>query len=84
MAKKPANKDATGLSFEDALSEVESIIDRIERGEVGLEASIGEFERGSRLVKRCREILGEAEQRVRRLSEELAEAEGPSESSPDD
>ncbi len=68
-SKKP--KDAKALTYEQALAEVESIIDRIESGEIGLEQSIEAYERGSELIKRCRSMLQSAEQRVEELSEAL-------------
>lgn len=57
-----------GPGFEAALEQVESIIDRIESGEAGLEDSIEAYERGMTLLRRCRAILDRAEQRVRELS----------------
>ncbi len=59
------------VSFEVALGEVEAIIRRIEAGEVGLEASIKEYERGVALIKRCREVLDRVEQRVVDLTEQM-------------
>lgn len=56
-----------GLTYEQAVEELESIIARIESGEIGLEESIRQYERGSALLGRCREILGQAEQRIERL-----------------
>lgn len=60
--------DAAALDFEQALAQVEEIIARIESGEVGLERSIAEYERGAALVRRCREILQTAEQKVEDLT----------------
>lgn len=74
MPKKPLKKDEAdlaALSFEDAMLRVEEIIARIESGEVGLEGSIDEYERGVALVARCREILAKAEQRVEDLTERM-------------
>jgi len=76
VAKRPANKDEhdpAEMSFEQALERVEAIIARIESGEIGLEASIDEYERGVALIARCREILGRAEQRVEDLTERMRE-----------
>ena len=66
---------AEALSFEDALERVESIIERIEKGEVGLEESITEYERGVELIKRCRGLLKKAELRVEDLTGKM-KAEG--------
>jgi len=66
------------LTFEQALDELESIIQRIEGGEIGLEKSLTEYERGVELLRRCREVLQRAEQRVDELSRSaLADAAPP-------
>ncbi|UCE58796.1 MAG: exodeoxyribonuclease VII small subunit [Phycisphaerales bacterium] len=57
------------LTFEESLSQLETIAERIEKGEIGLEESITEYEKGMGLVKQCREILANAEQRIQRLQE---------------
>ena len=56
------------LSFEQALQELETIIERIEQGEVGLEGSLDAYKRGSELLKRCRGILDVAEQQIEHLT----------------
>ena len=57
------------LNFEEALSQLETIAERIEKGEIGLEESITEYEKGMGLLKQCREILAKAEQRIQKLQE---------------
>lgn len=59
------------VKFEDALKLLETITDEIERGEIGLEHSIERYERGMKLVTRCREILSTAEQRIQKLTPTL-------------
>lgn len=49
------------------MDQLESIIEQIESGEIGLEHSLTSYEQGVALVERCRSILGQAEQRVRKL-----------------
>ena len=56
------------LSFEAAMDELEAIVQRIERGEIGLEESLAQYERGVKLINRCKEVLSMAEQRVEELS----------------
>lgn len=63
-------------SFEDLLGKLEEIVHRVESGEVGLEQSIAEYERGVALIRRCRDILTKAEQKVDELSRTLAEPAG--------
>lgn len=57
-----------GLPFEQALSELEQIVSRLERGDVPLEESIAIFERGERLKKHCDALLKKAEARIEKIS----------------
>jgi exodeoxyribonuclease VII small subunit len=57
------------LSFEQALAELEAIVDRLDRGEVPLEQSIEAYERGTALRRHCERKLSEARLRVERLVE---------------
>jgi len=51
-------------TFEEALAELESVVRRLEQGELPLEESLAVFERGMGLVKLLGERLAEVEQRV--------------------
>ncbi len=68
-------------TFEQAIAQVESIIDRIEGGALGLEDSIAEYERGIGLLQRCRNVLAQAEQRIEDLTSQLSSGASPA---PDD
>jgi exodeoxyribonuclease VII small subunit len=71
--RKPTSESpAHAPGFEESLAQLESIIERIESGEIGLEQSIAEYERGMTLIGRCREILEKAEQRVEELNRKQA------------
>ena len=59
-------KTAT-LSFEDALTELESIVASLERGEVSLDAAISAFERGTELKTLCQARLEEARMKVEKI-----------------
>ena len=59
---KPAEAEA--LTFEDSLEALERIIGQIENGDIGLEASLEAYKRGESLIKRCRGLLFDAEQRI--------------------
>ena len=65
--KKPAT-EVKDLSYEDAIEQVEAIADKIESGEIGLEESVEQYERGVVLIKHCRAILDKAETRVSKLA----------------
>ena len=70
--KESAGADAGGERFEDALDEIETLVERIESGELGLEDAIAAYERGAGLVKRCRSMLDRAEQRIEELDRSLS------------
>ncbi|MBO68298.1 MAG: exodeoxyribonuclease VII small subunit [Acidiferrobacteraceae bacterium] len=55
--------------FEKSLKELETIVERMEKGEQTLEASLKDFERGNTLAAACRVSLEEAEQRIEKLVE---------------
>lgn len=55
------------LKFEEALKRLEQIVDSIEQGKIGLEDSIKSYEEGMALVRRCRAVLQEAEQKIQYL-----------------
>lgn len=63
-----ATNDVKGLSFEKALAELETIVQRLERGDVALEESVAIYERGQALKRRCDELLRQAEERVEKIT----------------
>ena len=69
MAAKKKSKSAAPatLSFEQAAAELETIIERIESGEIGLEESLAQRKRGEQLLKRCRAVLDQAEQELEQI-----------------
>ncbi len=68
MAKPKPRSKTESMTYEQALGELESLIDRIEQGEIGLEESLNEYRRGADLLKRCRGILETAEQQIEELT----------------
>jgi len=57
-------KQKTPVSFEKALEELEAIAVKLERGELGLDESIAEFEKGIKYAKYCHDKLEEAERKI--------------------
>ena len=51
-------------TFEEALKQLETLAEQIERGEIGLEESISKYEQGMKLVAQCRSILEPTEPRA--------------------
>ena len=60
--------DIKDLSFERALKELETIVSRLERGDVELEESIAIYERGEALKARCDALLKQAEARIEKIT----------------
>ncbi|MBN2109875.1 MAG: exodeoxyribonuclease VII small subunit [Methanosarcinaceae archaeon] len=71
----PENKaDDDGLSedmsFEQSLEELESLVDRLERGQLLLDESLELFEQGMKLARMCNRKLSRAERKIKVLIEE--------------
>jgi exodeoxyribonuclease VII small subunit len=62
-------------SFEDALQELESLVTKLEQGDLPLEESLQDFERGVKLTRTCQQMLREAEQKVKILNSESDDLE---------
>ncbi|GGL98925.1 exodeoxyribonuclease VII small subunit [Pseudomonas asuensis] len=63
MARKKAP------DFEHSLAELQTLVERLESGELSLEESLGAFEQGIRLTRECQSALSQAEQKVQTLLE---------------
>lgn len=79
MARKSPKSDT--FDFEQALAELEQLVERMEQGDLSLEQSLKDFERGIELTRACQGALKEAEQKVQLLTakgdqEELIPFEG--------
>jgi exodeoxyribonuclease VII small subunit len=59
-------------SFEEMMGRLEKLVAQLEQGNLSLEESIRAFEEGIGLVKKCTAVLGQAEKRIQRLSQEGA------------
>lgn len=70
-----AKKQQSPLPFEDALKELEALVEKMEHGELSLEESLQCFERGVALTRHCQQALKEAEQKVEILLEKGEHAE---------
>ncbi len=66
--KKRTTITDTPVDFEAALQELEKLVEQMEKGELTLEESLRDFERGIELTRKCQQALQEAEQRVQLLS----------------
>lgn len=64
------SSNAQSLDFETAMTELERLVQRMESGELSLENSLREFERGVQLTRICQGVLQAAEQRVKVLDKQ--------------
>lgn len=63
----PIPEDIAAMSFEQALAELETIINRLESGAVDLEQSIEAYARGTALKAHCEAKLRNAQARIERI-----------------
>ena len=61
------------MNFEDAFTRLESVVRRLESGQMPLDQATALFEEGTQLAKICTEMLNGAEMKVKRLQQGLAE-----------
>ncbi|VVB97687.1 Exodeoxyribonuclease 7 small subunit [uncultured archaeon] len=61
------------MSFEEAILELESIVEKLEKGQLSLDESLMLFEKGIKLVRECNTKLKSAQQKVEQLIEENGE-----------
>lgn len=72
QTSKPADHvgdDVLGLSFEEALSQLDGIVKSLEGGRSTLAQAISEYERGTALRRHCEARLAEAEAKVQAVVE---------------
>ena len=72
------------IDFERSLKDLEAVVERMEAGELSLEESLKDFERGVALTRNCQKALVDAEQKVRLLTSRNGETELQPFASPDD
>jgi exodeoxyribonuclease VII small subunit len=70
MAKEEIKGDVGKLTFEQAIKELTGIVSKIEQGEIALQDSLQQYEKGMALIKHCRKILQEAEKRIEKIAQE--------------
>ena len=64
-------KNSEKRSFEQAMGELEKIVQAIESGEVPLARALAQYEQGIELISYCQKVLSEAEQKIAKLSKGL-------------
>lgn len=59
--------DMSAMSFEQAVAELERIVEQLERGDVALDKSIEIYELGEALKAHCEKLLSAAEKRIEKI-----------------
>jgi exodeoxyribonuclease VII small subunit len=70
-----AARKKAALDFEQSLTDLQNLVERLENGELSLEDSLSAFEQGVRLTRDCQAALAQAEQKVQILMERDGELE---------
>ncbi len=66
----PKKKTTTKPDFETALAELEALVEKMEQGDLSLEDSMQQYERGVALSQQCQNLLETAEQKVQILTKD--------------
>jgi exodeoxyribonuclease VII small subunit len=70
MADNKQDKDISKLTFEQAIKQLTDIVEKIELGEIPLQQSLEQYEKGMELIKHCRSILKKAEEKIEKITRE--------------
>lgn len=72
MTDKPEARPIDKMTFEEALAELESVVNDLESGSIPLDRSIELYERGAALKAHCEAKLASAEEKVARITRDAA------------
>lgn len=75
----PAGGARAPATFEVALAELESLVQKMEGGSLSLEESVDAYRRGAELIRHCRTTLAEVRQQVRILEGDVLQPFGDDE-----
>ncbi|MBE9516676.1 MAG: exodeoxyribonuclease VII small subunit [Proteobacteria bacterium] len=78
-----AKKKSSIADFESALTELETLVEKMESGEQSLEEALHSFQRGVELTRTCQQGLKDAQQQVDKLTK-LTEDSGTEAFAPED
>jgi len=67
MERNEPKREIAGLSFEEALAELDAIVARLEKGQAALEESIALYERGTALKAHCEGKLKAAQAKIEKI-----------------
>jgi len=70
MTERKQKDEVSTQTFEQAINQLKAIVDRIEQGQIPLQDSLEQYEKGMALIKHCRDILQKAQKRIEKISKE--------------
>jgi len=79
MGESTTSISVEGLSFEQALDQLDQLVRRMESGELGLDESIAAYRRGAELARLCQDRLAVAEQQMQKFDEDVLKNFAPDE-----
>jgi exodeoxyribonuclease VII small subunit len=71
MGEPTTSSSVEGLSFEQALDQLDQLVRRMESGDLGLDESIAAYRRGAELARFCQGRLADAERQIQKLDENV-------------
>lgn len=66
----PAKKKADSFNFEKSLADLNTLVEKMDQGNLSLEDSLKNFESGIKLIRECQQALTAAEQKVQILTQQ--------------
>lgn len=72
------------IHFEQSITELEEIVRQLEKGELTLEDSLKQFEKGIGLARKCQDVLNQAEQKIETLTLSNSNSESNMDALPSD
>jgi len=63
------NKDLSDMTYEEAIKELEAILEKMDRGELPLDETMKNFQRGIELIAHCEKILASYERKITKILE---------------
>lgn len=56
------------IQFEQSITDLQAIVNQLEKGELTLDDSLKQFEKGIAIARHCQAVLNQAEQKIEHLS----------------
>lgn len=66
-----STKKAKPLNFDESLTKLQDIVEKMEQGKISLEESLAHYEEGIKLIQHCHQTLNKAERKIHILSQKL-------------